>query len=315
VLDSQRSADGARTLLLLRHGQSAANSEDAFSGWLDVPLTDRGRREAAHAGELLAEHRLLPDVVHTSVLSRAIRTADIALAALERPWVPTRRSWRLNERHYGTLQGRSRQAVRAEFGDEAFGLWRRSYDHAPPPLVADDPSSARHDRRYDTLPVRELPMTEALSDVRRRVVPYWQDAIAADLHDGRVVLVVAHSNSLRALCMHLDALTRNEVEALNIPTGVPLRYDLDHEFRPLVRGGIYLDPVSAAAGVAEVLAQGGPRSSERRSDVGDGEPFTNHDQVPTVRDGECVPDPTSTSGPARFISAVPEVLHRYDVRP
>ena len=260
-----RPAEGARTLLLLRHGQSAANSEDSFSGWLDVPLSDRGRREAARAGELMMEQALLPDVVHTSVLTRAIRTADIALATIGHPWLPTRRSWRLNERHYGALQGRRRAAVRAEFGDERYSRWRRSYEHAPPPLPQNDPSSARHDRRYGGLPARELPTTEALSDVCRRVVPYWQDAIAADLHAGRVVLVVAHSNSLRALCMHLDALTPREVEALNIPTGVPLRYELDHEYRPLVRGGAYLDPTAAAAGIAEVLAQGTRRAPERGS--------------------------------------------------
>ena len=260
-----RSSGGAHTLLLLRHGQSAANSEDSFSGWLDVPLSDRGRREAARAGELMAEQGLLPDVVHTSVLTRAIRTADIALATIGHQWLPTRRSWRLNERHYGALQGRSRAAVRAEIGDESYSRWRRSYEHAPPPLPEDDPSSARHDRRYAGLPARELPTTEALSDVYRRVVPYWQDAIAADLHAGQVVLVVAHSNSLRALCMHLDALTPREVEALNIPTGVPLRYELDHDCRPLVRGGTYLDPTSAAAGIAEVLAQGTRRPPERGS--------------------------------------------------
>jgi len=145
-----------RTLLLLRHGQSAANSEDIFSGWLDVPLSDRGRRESVRAGELLAAHGPLPDVVHTSVLSRAIDTADIALAVLDRQWLPTRRSWRLNERHYGALQGRSRSAVRAEVGDAVFALWRRSYDHAPPPLAADDPPSARHDRRYAALPRRSV---------------------------------------------------------------------------------------------------------------------------------------------------------------
>ncbi|HEY4422247.1 MAG TPA: 2,3-bisphosphoglycerate-dependent phosphoglycerate mutase [Pseudonocardia sp.] len=260
-----RPARGARTLLLLRHGQSAANSEDSFSGWLDVPLSDRGRREAARAGELMMEQALLPDVVHTSVLTRAIRTADIALATIGHPWLPTRRSWRLNERHYGALQGRSKAAVRAEFGDESYSHWRRSYEHAPPPLPENDPSSARHDRRYGGLPARELPTTEALSDVYRRVVPYWQDTIAADLHHGHVVLVVAHSNSLRALCMHLDALTPREVEALNIPTGVPLHYELDHEYRPLVRGGTYLDPTSAAAGIAEVLAQGTLRPPERGS--------------------------------------------------
>lgn len=246
----------ARTLILLRHGQSTANAEDRFSGWLDEALTARGEREATRAAELLARHALLPDVVHTSVLSRAIRTAEIALAALQREWLPTRRSWRLNERHYGALQGRPRSAVRLEAGDEAFARWRRSYEHAPPALDADDPTSAHHDPRYAALPASELPATESLADVRRRIVPYWQDAIAADLHAGRCALVIAHGNSLRALCMHLDRLTAAEVAGLNIPTGAPLRYDLDSTGRPLVRGGAYLDPVSAAAGAAEVAAQG-----------------------------------------------------------
>jgi len=247
-----------RTLLLLRHGQSAANSEDIFSGWLDVPLSDRGRREAVRAGELLAAHGPLPDVVYTSVLSRAIDTADIALAALDRQWLPTRRSWRLNERHYGALQGRSRSVVRAEVGDAVFALWRRSYDHAPPPLAADDPSSARHDRRYAALPRRELPATESLADVRARLLPYWQDVVVGDLYAGRTTLVVAHGNSLRALCMHLDGLTPEEISTVNIPTGIPLRYDLDRDYRPRVRGGVYLDPKAAAAGTAEVAAQGAP---------------------------------------------------------
>jgi 2,3-bisphosphoglycerate-dependent phosphoglycerate mutase len=245
-----------RTLLLLRHGQSEANSEDSFSGWLDVPLSDRGRREAARAGELLSEHGLLPDVVHTSVLSRAIDTADIALAVLRRPRVPTRRSWRLNERHYGALQGRSRAAVREEVGDELLARWRRSYDAAPPPLSADDPSAAWRDPRYAAQPAGVLPATEALCDVRARVVPYWRDVIVTDLRAGRLPLVVAHGNSLRALVMYLDGLTPEEIRSVNIPTGVPLRYDLDRALRPVLRGGTYLDPHAAAAGIAEVAAQG-----------------------------------------------------------
>ncbi|MDA8320763.1 MAG: 2,3-bisphosphoglycerate-dependent phosphoglycerate mutase [Actinomycetota bacterium] len=246
-----------RTLLLLRHGQSTANADGIFSGWLDVALTERGEREAIRAAELLAEHGMLPHVAHTSVLSRAIRTLDIVLAAADRLWIPTRRSWRLNERHYGALQGRPKAVVRAETGDHQFARWRRSYDIAPPPLDADDPAAARHDPRYAALPARELPLTEALADVRRRVVPYWQDVIAADLAAGRVPLVVAHGNSLRALCMHLDQLSADEVALLNIPTGMPLRYDLDPDGRPVVRGGTYLDPDAAVAGAAEVAAQGG----------------------------------------------------------
>ena len=184
---------------------------------------------------------------------------------------------------------------------------------------ADDPSSARHDRRYDTLPARELPTTEALSDVRRRVVPYWQDVIAADLHDGRVVLVVAHSNSLRALCMHLDTLTRSEVETLNIPTGVPLQYELDHEYRPHVRGGTYLDPISAAAGVAEVLAQGGPLA-RAAPDIRTPLRLRTTSHSPTMT--RCRRSATASASPTRHrlrpspcTSAVREVLHRYDVSP
>jgi len=245
-----------RTLLLLRHGQSEANSADSYSGWLDVPLSARGRREAVRAGELLLEHGLLPDVVHTSLLSRAIDTADLTLAALRRPRVLTRRSWRLNERHYGTLQGRSRAAVRAEVGDELFDRWRRSYDAAPPPLPAEDPTAAWRDPRYASQPAAVLPATEALCDVRARVLPYWRDVIAADLRADRLPLVVAHGNSLRALIMHLDDLTPEEIRSVNVPTGVPLRYDLDARLRPRVRGGTYLDPQAAAAGAAEVAAQG-----------------------------------------------------------
>jgi 2,3-bisphosphoglycerate-dependent phosphoglycerate mutase len=243
-------------VVLLRHGQSEANAEDGFSGWIDVPLSDRGRREAARAGELMAAAGLVPDVVHTSVLSRAVDTADLALTALGRPGVPVHRSWRLNERHYGALQGRSRAAVRAQFGDELFQLWRRSYGHAPPPSTTETGSCGRRrDPGRDAPPGGE-PRTEALADVLRRLLPYWKGAVLGDLRAGKVVLVVAHSNSLRALCMHLDALTLDEVFLLNVPTGVPLHYDLDGDLRPLVRGGTYLDPAAAAAGVAEVLAQG-----------------------------------------------------------
>ena len=266
---SKPPAGAARTLLLVRHGQSTANAEDSFSGWLDVPLTARGEAEAVRAGELLAAHGLLPDTGHTSVLTRAITTLDLVLAVLDRRWIPIARSWRLNERHYGALQGRPKAEVRAEAGEELFTRWRRSYDTAPPPLDAADSTSARHDPRYAALPTGELPTgelpaSESLADVRARVVPYWQDRIAADLHRGGLPLVVAHGNSLRALCMHLDRLTPAEVAGLNIPTGIPLRYDLDSDGRPLVRGGTYLDPQAAAAGVAEVAAQG-THSSPGRS--------------------------------------------------
>ena len=245
-----------RVLLLLRHGESTANADDVFGGWLDFPLTARGRQQAADAGRLIRECGLDPASVYTSLLTRAIDTADIVVAATnsDRPRID--RSWRLNERHYGQLQGRNRATVREEFGDELFGRWRRSYELAPPAIGTDDPAHPRHDARYAALPPRELPAAESLADVRRRLVPYWQDVIVADLAAGRITLVVAHGNSLRALCMHIDNLLPEHVRPLHIPTGVPLRYDLDDTLTPLVPGGVYLDPTRAAAGIAEVAAQG-----------------------------------------------------------
>ncbi len=260
-VDSSRSRPAAVTrpgglLVLLRHGQSTANAAGEFSGWLDVPLTDRGRREAAAAAALLAEHALLPDVVHTSVLARAISTADIVGQELNRPWVATQRSWRLNERHYGALQGKSKAEVRGQVGDDTFNRWRRSYAERPPELAVNDPRSAADDPRYGQLPPDALPTAESLGDVNARLLPYWQDAIARDLRLGLTTLVIAHGNSLRALVMHLDALTEREVALLNIPTGIPLHYDLDDCLQPTVRGGCYLDPAAAAAG-ADVVAQQG----------------------------------------------------------
>ena len=243
-------------LVLLRHGQSTANAADDFSGWQDVALTDQGRGEAENAAALLVEHDLLPDVAHTSVLARAISTGDIISDSTGRPWLPLRRSWRLNERHYGALQGRSKSAVRREVGDTTFARWRRSYGERPPALAESDPGSAIHDQRYADLPPDALPNGESLADVVTRLLPYWQDVIAADLRLGRTTLVVAHGNSLRALVMHLDALTEEEVAGLNIPTGVPVRYDLDARLRPTVSGGRYLDPDAAASGAAMVAAQG-----------------------------------------------------------
>ncbi|MFC4055500.1 2,3-diphosphoglycerate-dependent phosphoglycerate mutase [Actinomadura syzygii] len=221
-----------RALVLLRHGHSTGNGADAFSGWLDVPLSERGRRDAARAGELIAAHGVVPRVIHTSGLSRAIATAELAAAGSGAVDADVRRSWRLNERHYGVLQGRSRAEVRAEAGDELFACWRRSYEHAPPG-------------------------GESLADVRRRLLPYWHSAVAPGVARGEVTLVVAHGNSLRALCMYLDGLDADEVARLNIPTGVPFVYEFDEGFRPFPRGGRYLDPEAARAGIAEVLAQGG----------------------------------------------------------
>jgi 2,3-bisphosphoglycerate-dependent phosphoglycerate mutase len=256
---------GTRVLLLLRHGESTANAHDVFGGWLDYPLTARGRTQASEAGRLIREAGLDPAAVHTSLLTRAVDTAEVVLAESTSPAQTVSRSWRLNERHYGALQGRSRVAVRAEFGDESFGRWRRSYEAAPPPIDNDDPTHPRRDRRYAAVPPRELPTTESLADVRQRLLPYWRNAIAADLVAGRVTLVVAHGNSLRALCMSLDNLSPEQVRALHIPTGVPLRYDLEETLVPQVPSGTYLDPSAAAAGIAEVVAAGLPSEPSQRT--------------------------------------------------
>jgi 2,3-bisphosphoglycerate-dependent phosphoglycerate mutase len=243
------------TLVLLRHGESEWNAKNLFTGWVDVGLTEKGATEAARGGELLREAGLLPGVVHTSVLRRAIRTAELALDAADRSWLPVRRSWRLNERHYGALQGKDKAAVRAEFGDDQFARWRRSYDEPPPPLPDDDQWSQVGDARYaDLLDI--VPRTECLADVVHRMLPYWYDTLVPDLRLGRTVLVAAHGNSLRALVKHLDGLGDDEVVGLNIPTGIPLRYELDDAMRPVEAGGEYLDPGAAAASIEAVKNQG-----------------------------------------------------------
>jgi 2,3-bisphosphoglycerate-dependent phosphoglycerate mutase len=246
----------SRVLVLLRHGESTANADDVFGGWLDFPLTDRGRDQAAAAGRLIRDAGIDPAVVHTSLLSRAVDTADIVVAEIHSSNPQVRHTWRLNERHYGGLQGRRRSDVRREFGAQIYADWRRSYHLVPPAIGSDHPDHPRHDSRYAAVPPRELPTAESLAAVRRRLVPYWQDAIAADLATERTTLVVAHGNSLRAMCMHLDGLTPHQVSSLHIPTGVPLRYELDDTLTPLIPGGVYLDPDRAAAGIAEVAAQG-----------------------------------------------------------
>lgn len=245
---------GTRVLLLLRHGESTANARDVFGGWLDYPLTARGRTQASDAGRLIRAAGLTPAAVHTSLLTRAVDTAEAVLAEASSPAQTVSRSWRLNERHYGALQGRSRVAVRAEFGDESFGRWRRSYEAVPPPIGDGDPTHPRRDPRYAEVPSEDLPTTESLADVRARLLPYWRNSIAADLAACRVTLVVAHGNSLRALCMILDDLSPEQVRSLHIPTGVALRYDLDEALVPRVPGGTYLDRSAAAAGIAEVAA-------------------------------------------------------------
>src|SRR5512133_698076 len=244
------------TLILLRHGESEWNAKNLFTGWVDVDLNAKGETEATRGGELLVENNLLPDVVHTSVLRRAIQTAQISLDIADRMWIETKRSWRLNERHYGALQGKDKAATLAEFGEEQFMLWRRSYDTPPPPIDAGSEYSQDGDARYAFLPPEARPATECLKDVVVRMLPYWYDAIVPDLRSGATVLVAAHGNSLRALVKHLDGMGDDEVVGLNIPTGVPLRYDLDDDLRPVQTGGQYLDPEAAAAAIEAVKNQG-----------------------------------------------------------
>jgi len=246
-----------RTLILLRHGESEWNALNLFTGWVDVNLTEKGAAEAARGGQLLAEAGILPDVVHTSLLRRAVRTANLALDACDRSWIPATRNWRLNERHYGALQGKDKKQTLDTYGEEQFMLWRRSYDTPPPPIDPDDEFAQTHDARYAALPPESRPATECLADVVRRLIPYWEDVIVGEsLSRGQTTLVVAHGNSLRALVKHLDNISDDDIAALNIPTGIPLVYRLDARMRPLVRGGEYLDPEAAATAAAAVANQG-----------------------------------------------------------
>ncbi len=253
---TQSAVNAPGTLVLLRHGESEWNKANLFTGWVDVELSEKGRSEAARGGRLLAEHGLLPDVLHTSLLKRAIGTAELALAAADRQWIPVRRSWRLNERHYGALQGKDKAATLAEYGEEQFMTWRRSYSTPPPPIEPGSEYSQDGDARYAFLPPEVRPATECLADVVVRMLPYWYDAIVPDLRSGATVLVAAHGNSLRALVKHLDGMGEDEVVGLNIPTGVPLRYELDADLKPVKTGGEYLDPEAAAAAIEAVRNQG-----------------------------------------------------------
>ena len=243
------------TLILLRHGESEWNAKNLFTGWVDVDLNAKGEAEATRGGQLLVEAGLLPDVVHTSLLKRAIRTAQIALMEADRHWVPTRRSWRLNERHYGALQGKDKAATLAEFGEEQFMTWRRSYDVPPPPIARDDAYANFADPRYAVIPPDARPATECLKDVLLRALPYWYDGVVPDLQAGRVTLVAAHGNSLRALVKHLDRIGDDQIVSLNIPTGIPLVYELDDAMQP-AGPGRYLDPEAAAASIEAVKNQG-----------------------------------------------------------
>lgn len=245
------------TLILLRHGESEWNAKNLFTGWVDVDLNDKGRAEARKGGELLAEAGLYPDVVITSVLQRAIKTSQIALEACGRLWIPVVRNWRLNERHYGALQGKDKAQTLAEFGEEQFMLWRRSYDTPPPPIDPSSEFAQNSDPRYATLPPEVVPSTECLADVVNRLIPFWEDVIVAEhLRRDETVLVVAHGNSLRALVKHLDGISDEDIAAVNIPTGIPLVYRLDANLNPIVPGGEYLDPVAATEAAAAVAAQG-----------------------------------------------------------
>lgn len=243
------------TLVLLRHGQSDWNQKNLFTGWVDVRLSELGRTEAKRAGELLVEKGVLPDVLHTSVLTRAIQTADLALEEADRLWIDVRRSWRLNERHYGALQGLDKAETLEKYGQEQFMLWRRSFDTPPPPIDDDSEWSQVGDPRYADLSDDEMPRTECLKDVIARMLPYWESDIIPDLKTGKTVLVTAHGNSLRALVKHLDGISDDDIAELNIPTGIPLVYELGDDFMP-IRPGEYLDPEAAAAGAAAVAAQG-----------------------------------------------------------
>jgi 2,3-bisphosphoglycerate-dependent phosphoglycerate mutase len=246
---------GPFRLVLLRHGQSEWNARNLFTGWANPDLTAAGEREAAQAGRLLAAHHLQPGFAHTSLQRRAIRSAEAVLSACDRDWIPARRSWRLNGRHYGALQGRDKDQVLAEAGADQFLLWRRSYAVPPPPLAAGAARSQRADPRYAQLPPEVQPTAESLRDVTARLLPYWYDFIVPDLRSGACVLVVSHGNALRALIKHLDAIDDDEITKLSVPNGVPLRYDLGPDMRPLVKGGRFLDPRSpGSAGRVEDLA-------------------------------------------------------------
>ena len=244
-----------RKLILLRHGESVWNAKNLFTGWVDVELSEKGKTEAHRAGQLLKEANLLPDVLHTSLLKRAIDTADIALRACGKSDIPTKRSWRLNERHYGMLQGKDKAATLAQYGQEQFQLWRRSFDVPPPALSDDDQFSQSNDPKYADL-AAALPKTECLKDVVVRVVPYLTGEIAADLNAEKLVLITAHGNSIRAIVKHIDCTTDADIAEVNIPTGIPLLYEFDDDFEAITRGGTYLDPVAAKAAIAAVANQG-----------------------------------------------------------
>ena len=243
-------------LILLRHGESEWNAKNLFTGWVDIDINEKGLGEAQRGGELLAAQGLLPDVLFTSTMKRAIHTAEIALRTCDRHWIPVQRSWRLNERHYGALQGKNKTEIRDEYGEDQFMTWRRSYDTPPPVLPKDDKWSQYNDPQFADLPSEIRPQTECLKDVVLRMLPFWYDAIVPQLRSGRTVLVTAHGNSLRALVKHLDGISDEAISGLNIPTGIPLLYELDEDMKPTTIGGRYLDPEAAKASIEAVKNQG-----------------------------------------------------------
>jgi 2,3-bisphosphoglycerate-dependent phosphoglycerate mutase len=241
-------------LVLLRHGESTWNKENRFTGWTDVDLSDKGREEAREAGRLMSAEKYEFDVAYTSVLKRAIRTLWTAVDELDMMWIPVYRSWRLNERHYGALQGLNKAETAAKYGEEQVKIWRRSYDTPPPPLTYEDPRHPSHDRRYGGLKRAELPLTESLKDTVARFLPYWHDVIAPEIKAGKRVLIVAHGNSLRALVKYLENISDEEIVGLNIPTGIPLVYQLNDDLKALT--SFYLgDPAAAQAKAAAVANQ------------------------------------------------------------
>ena len=242
-------------LILLRHGESQWNAKNLFTGWVDVDLSEKGESEAARAGVLLKEAELLPDVLHTSLLKRAINTADITLSNCGKTGITTHRSWRLNERHYGALQGKDKAQTLANYGQEQFDLWRRSFDVPPPPIEDNDQYSQKNDQKYADLG-ELLPKTECLKDVVERVIPYLTGEISKDMLAGKTVLITAHGNSLRAIVKHIDCISDADIAKVNIPTGIPLYYEFDKEFEPITKGGRYLDPEAAKAAIAMVANQG-----------------------------------------------------------
>ncbi len=240
-------------LVLLRHGESDWNAKNLFTGWVDVPLSEKGVTEAKRGGQLMVDAGILPDILHTSLLRRAISTANLALDAADRHWIPVKRNWRLNERHYGALQGKNKKEIRDEYGEEQFMEWRRSYDVPPPPIEKGSEYSQDSDPRYAGEPI---PDTECLKDVLERMMPYWEESIVPDLKTGKTICIAAHGNSLRAIVKHLDGISDEEISGLNIPTGIPLYYELDDNLKPVKPGGTYLDPEAAEAAIKAVANQG-----------------------------------------------------------